>query len=62
MVTYSTYLQTDLITLSLTTSLTFHVSVNTKMSSAPMQRIRKRPSSSKTLTVLCEYKYQEGGK
>ena len=41
----------------LTSLLTFHVSVNTKMSSAPMQRIRKRPSNSKMLTVFWKYKY-----
>eukprot|EP00964_Phaeocystis_antarctica_P067759 scaffold41021_cov69-Phaeocystis_antarctica.AAC.4 len=37
--------------------LTFHVSVNTKMSSAPMQRIRKRPSISRLPMVVCDHKY-----
>ena len=36
----------------------FHVSVNTKMSSAPMQRMRKRPSSSKMLTVRWPHSIQ----
>lgn len=34
-------------------ALSFHVSIQTKMSSAPMQRIKKRPSSSKVAIRDC---------